>query len=172
VVHADVIEPAVAPVIFLDEIVEMGAKQIEVRIVVGLRRDVRGLVRMFQRVGQPLAAGDDQAPDDVGMRLGIFGGRDHHGLHHARVHGVAHHEQRLHQLLVLRENQFVGEAGIDRAAADGGEVGAEIAGRHQFHLLLGDAVGLQRHQDHHVAHRSRRCIGNLLADQVLDTSQG
>ena len=54
-----------------------------------------------------------------------------------RVHRVAHHEQRLHQLLVLREHQFVGETGIDRAAADGGEVGAEIAGRHQLHLLRG-----------------------------------
>ena len=61
------------------------------------------------------------------------------------------HEEWLHPFLVLREHQFIGEAGIDRTAAYGGEVGAEIAGRHQLHLLLGDAVGFQRHQDHHVA---------------------
>src|SRR6266536_1568610 len=151
-VHRGVFKRALAPVFDLEKMPEhlAGERQVD---VVGLGDDIGRLVGMRLDVFHAFAAPLEDRPDLVGPGLGKLLGDDADRLRHVGRQHVLGPEHRLDLGFLLRPDRLAGHSGVDRAAQDRGEIGADAAGGHQRHRAGVDALRLHGHQDQHVGDR-------------------
>src|SRR5438128_942587 len=169
-IHRGVIQRAFAPVFDVEKMPEYLARERRVDVV-GLGDDIGRLGGMRLDVFHAFAAALDDRPDLLGPGLVKLVGDDADGLRHVGRQHVLGPEHRLDLGSFLRPHRLAGHAGVDGAAQNRGEIGADAAGRNQRHFPGVDALGLHRHQDEHVGDGARRGVADLLADDVLDGVQ-